>query len=207
MQAKNKALFISFEGIDGTGKTTQIHKVADYIASKGYEYIVTRDPGGTDLGTKLRDILLNYDGVIYPKCELLLYVADRAQHVDEKIRPALGQGQFVLCDRYVDSSLAYQGYARGINHDQILNLNLLATDGLMPDLTFVLDIDVNTSFERVGKQKDRLESEAADFFEKVRNGYLDLAAKYPERIRVIDATVDVDAVFEQILTVLKEYIG
>lgn len=207
MQDNKKSLFISFEGIDGTGKTTQITKVAEYLKEHGYESIVTRDPGGTDLGCKLRDILLNYKGKIYSRCELLLYIADRAQHVDEKIRPALVDNKFVLCDRFVDSSVAYQGYARGIDIELINGLNNIATDGLMPDITFIFDIDVDTSFARVGKNKDRLESEAREFFENVRNGYLELAKKYPERIHVIDATQDIDKVYLGIIEILSKYFG
>ncbi|HSA06539.1 MAG TPA: dTMP kinase [Candidatus Gastranaerophilales bacterium] len=199
-----KALFITFEGIDGCGKSTQLDLAAKYLETKGIDLIKTRDPGGTPLGCKIREILLNYDGNVASYCELFLYLADRAQHVEEKILPALKLKKLVLCDRYVDSTMAYQGYARGLGAEQILNLNNIVAKSLMPDLTFVFDVSLETSRQRVGDKKDRLESEADEFHKKVREGYLDLAEKFPERIVIIDANKDISEVEKNVIEVLNK---
>lgn len=200
---EKKGLFITFEGIDGSGKSTQLEKIAHYLDKKNIKYIKTRDPGGTDLGSHLRDILLNYQGKIYPLCELFLYLADRAQHVDEKIIPALNSGKIVLCDRYIDSTLAYQGYARELNIDKLVDLNNFVTHNLLPDLTFIFDIDVESALKRVGKNKDRLESESVNFHQKVRDGYLSLAKKHPHRIKVIDACQEIDKIYDDTINIIK----
>ncbi len=200
-----KGLFVTFEGTDGSGKSTQLELAAKYIQEKDVEFIQTRDPGGTPLGCKIREILLNYDGEVAPYCELFLYLADRAQHIDEKILPALNEGKLVLCDRYVDSTMAYQGYARGLGADRILQLNRIAAKSLMPDLTFVFDVNTEVSRQRVGDKKDRLESEADDFHKKVREGYLDLAGKFPERIVVIDANRGIEEVHQDVVKVLGRF--
>ena len=163
-----KGLFITFEGTDGSGKSTQLNLAANYLKDRGLEFIQTRDPGGTVLGCKIREILLKYDGNIFPNCELFLYLADRAQHIEEKILPALNAGKIVLCDRYVDSTVAYQGYARGLDIEQIMELNNIVAKSLMPDLTFVFNVSRETAMQRIGSKKDRLESEAEDFHKKVR---------------------------------------
>lgn len=201
-----KGLFITFEGADGSGKSTQHKKAAKYLQNSGQEVISTRDPGGTPLGTKIREILLHHDGKIANYCELFLYLADRAQHVDEKILPALESGKTVLCDRYVDSTLAYQGYARGLDKEEILMLNNIAAQSLMPDLTFVFDVSTETAEKRVGETKDRLESEAKEFHQKVREGFLDLAKKYPQRIKVIDANQSIEEVFAEVVEVLENFL-
>jgi dTMP kinase len=201
---KKNGLFITFEGADGSGKTTQIKLLETYLTDKKKNFLLTRDPGGTKLGSKLREILLNYEGKIAPFCELFLYLADRAQHVDELIVPNLNEGKMVLCDRYIDSTLAYQGYARGLNIDEIINLNNLVTHSLMPDLTLLFDIDTNIAMTRIGDQKDRLESEAAHFHEKVRNGYLDLAKKNPQRIKIIDATMSIEDINKQVIKLIED---
>lgn len=193
-----KGLFITFEGLDGCGKTSQIERAAEFLKSRGIDYIKTRDPGGTPLGCKIREILLNYDGNIADMCELFLYLADRAQHIDEKIQPALNEGKVVLCDRYVDSTVAYQGYARGLNKEQIFELNSIVAKGLMPDLTFVFDVSLEVSASRVGDKKDRLESEGSDFHKKVKEGFLDLAEKFPERIKVINANQSIEEIAQQV---------
>jgi len=203
---KKDGLFITFEGADGSGKTTQLKMLEEYLKSKNKDFITTRDPGGTRLGTKLREILLNYDGKIAPFCELFLYLADRAQHVDEVLIPSLNNGKIVLCDRYIDSTLAYQGYARGLNTDEIINLNNLVTHSLIPDLTLLFDIETGIAMKRIGDHKDRLESEAAHFHEKVRMGYLDLAKKDPERIIVIDASKSIDEVYSKVITIINKFI-
>lgn len=204
---KKQGIFITFEGADGSGKSTQVSKIAEYLKSKNCNFIVTRDPGGTKLGAHLRNILLNYEDRIAPFCELFLYLADRAQHVDEKIIPSLNSGETVLCDRYIDSTLAYQGYARGLNIDEIINLNNLVTHSLLPDLTLLFDVDTEIAMQRIGGQKDRLESEAAHFHEKVRAGYLDLAKKHPERIKVLNANESIEEVYNEAIKIIDKYFG
>ncbi|MCQ2957714.1 MAG: dTMP kinase [Candidatus Gastranaerophilales bacterium] len=195
--------FITFEGADGSGKTTQIEKVKAYLENKGYECLLTREPGGSNLGNKIREILLHYDGKVDDLCELLLYMADRAQHVKTVIMPALEEGKIVLCDRYADSSVAYQGYARGLDIERIMKLNSIATDGLEPDLTVVFDIKTETAIQRVGNEKDRLEQEGIDFHRKLCKGYLELAKKFPQRIKTVDANLSVDEVYNQVKTLFE----
>lgn len=197
-----KGLFITFEGADGCGKTTQLNLLKEYLINKNFDVLVTREPGAKGLGEKLRDILLNYDGEVSNRCESFLFLADRAQHIDTIVKPALSKGQIILCDRHTDSTVAYQGYGRGIDIEQINKLNHIATDGLKPDLTLVFDIDIDTSMSRVGAEKDRMESAGNDFFNRVRNGYLEIAKNEPQRVKVIDATKPIDKVFE---SVLKEF--
>lgn len=194
-----KGLFITFEGGDGCGKTTQIKLLDEYLRSKGYKTLLTREPGSKGLGIKLREILLNYDGDVSPTCESFLFLADRAQHVDCIIKPALEEGVVVLCDRHTDSTVAYQGYGRGLDLEQIHNLNNIATNGLKPDLTIVLDVDVETSQNRVGSEKDRMESAGLEFFERVRKGFLEIAKQEPERVKVIDSTQTIEEIHKQIL--------
>lgn len=195
----SKGLFITFEGGDGCGKTTQIKLLDEYLRAKGYKTLLTREPGSKGLGIKLREILLNYDGEVSPVCESFLFLADRAQHVDCIIKPALEEGVIVLCDRHTDSTVAYQGYGRGLDLEQIHNLNKIATSGLKPDLTIVLDVDVETSQKRVGAEKDRMESAGIEFFERVRNGFLKIAKEEPERVKVVDSTQTIEEIHEQIL--------
>ena len=197
-----KGLFITFEGGDGCGKTTQIDLLDKYLKGKGYKTLITREPGAKGLGTKLREILLNYDGEVSSKCESFLFLADRAQHVDCIIKPAIEDGVIVLCDRHADSTIAYQGYGRGVNKEELKHLNNLATSGLKPDLTIVLDVDVETSMQRVGKEKDRMESAGIEFFERVREGFLDIAKQEPERVKVISSSDTI----ENIHTKIKELV-
>ena len=194
-----KGLFITFEGGDGCGKTTQIKLLDEYLRAKGYETLLTREPGSKGLGIKLREILLNYDGEVSPTAESFLFLADRAQHVDCIIKPALKKGVIVLCDRHTDSTVAYQGYGRGLDLEQIHKLNSIATSGLKPDLTIVLDVDVETSQKRVGSEKDRMESAGVEFFERVRKGFLEIAQKEPERVKVVDSTQTIEEIHNQIL--------
>lgn len=201
-----KGLFITFEGADGCGKTTQLNKLSEYLTNKGYSVLVTREPGAKGLGEQLREILLNYDGVVSDRCESFLFLADRAQHVDTIVKPALANGKIVLCDRHTDSTVAYQGYGRGLDISQINMLNNIATSGLKPDLTFVLDVDVKTSMQRVGKEKDRMENAGEDFFNRVRNGYIQIAQNEPQRVKIIDATLSVHDVFKNILAEVRAYI-
>ena len=199
-----QGLFITFEGADGCGKTTQIELIDNYLRSKGYETVLTREPGAKGLGTKLREILLHYEGEVSPNCESFLFLADRAQHVDCIIKPALKEGKIILCDRHTDSTVAYQGYGRGINIEEIKHLNNLATSGLKPDLTIVFDVDIETSMSRVGKEKDRMESSGVDFFNKVRNGYLDIAKKEPERVKVINSSDTIENIHKQVVELVEK---
>lgn len=199
-----KGLFITFEGGDGCGKTTQIKLIDEYLRNKGYKTLLTREPGSKGLGVKLREILLNYDGEVSPTCESFLFLADRAQHVDCIIKPALEEGTIVLCDRHTDSTVAYQGYGRGLDLEQIYKLNNIATSGLKPDLTVVLDVDVETSQSRVGKEKDRMESAGVEFFERVRKGFLEIAKQEPSRVKVIDSTQSIEDIHKQVVELIQK---
>lgn len=198
-----KGLFITFEGADGCGKTTQIKLLDEYLRNNGFRTLLTREPGSKGLGVKLREILLNYDGEVSSKCESFLFLADRAQHVDCIIKPALEEGVIVLCDRHTDSTVAYQGYGRGLDIEQIHYLNNLATGGLKPDLTIVFDVDVETSQSRVGAEKDRMESAGIKFFERVRQGFLEIAKAEPERVKVINSTQTIEEIHKQVLDEYK----
>lgn len=185
---KYPGIFITLEGPEGAGKTTQLKLLCRQLEDLGHECVVTRDPGGTALGKPIRRLLLNCTTPVLPVAELLLYEADRAQNVAEVIVPGLTAGKIVFCDRYIDSSLAYQGYGRGIDLALIENLNNIATGGLMPERTILFDIDSSEGLSRLHPSgHDRLESEAIEFHQKVRSGYLELAKKDPERWRVLDA--------------------
>lgn len=199
-----KGLFITFEGADGCGKTTQIKMLKDYLENSGYEVVLTREPGAKGLGEKVREILLNYDGEVSDRCESFLFLADRAQNIDTIVNPAVKAGKIVLCDRHIDSTVAYQGYGRGLDLERINMLNRLATDGKTPDLTLVFDIDVETSMQRVGKNKDRMESAGVEFHNKVRNGYLEIAKLNPERVKVIDGRETIEKVFENVKSVVNK---
>ena len=204
MLHNKKGLFITFEGADGCGKTTQINLLNKYLKNKNYETITTLEPGGSDIGKNLRQILLHHDGYVSPRAEMFMYLADRAQHVDAVIKKSVEENKIVLCDRHIDSSVAYQGYARGGDIEQIDLLNNLATGGYKPDLTFVFDVDSLIAQKRVGETKDRLEAEGLEFHKKVRFGYLELAKKYPDRIKVIDANKTIEEVFEQVKKIIEE---
>ncbi len=202
-----RGLFITFEGADGCGKTTQMGLLAQYLTSKGYDVLLTREPGGKGLGEKIREILLNYEGEVSDRCESFLFLADRAQNIDITVNPAIEQGKMVLCDRHIDSTVAYQGYGRGLDIDRINKLNMLATDGKKPDLTFVFDIDTETSMKRVGKDKDRMESAGLEFHNRVRQGYLELAKQEPERIKVVDATKSIEEIHAQVIKIINNYLS
>jgi dTMP kinase len=189
--------FVSFEGGDGTGKSTQIHALENYLIERGRACLVTREPGGTSLGKLLRQVLLEVsDREIAPATELYLYLADRAQHVSEVIRPALAAGKIVLCDRFTDSTLAYQGYGRGIDLKLLGLLNGFADGGVRPDLTILMDCPVAVGRARTSRRpsaegqtgQDRFEREANEFHEKIRAGFLTMARAEPDRFRVIDST-------------------
>ena len=199
-----RGLFITFEGADGCGKTTQIKLLKEYLEKSGYKVVLTREPGAKGLGEKIREILLNYDGVVSDRCESFLFLADRAQNIDIIVNPAVQEGKIVLCDRHIDSTVAYQGYGRGLDLERINKLNQLATDGRMPDLTVVFDIDVETSMKRVGKEKDRMESAGIEFHNRVRKGYLEIAKNDPERVKVVDGAMSVDEVFEKVKEIINK---
>ncbi len=193
-------LFISFEGIDGVGKSTQADLLEAFLAERGQTVVRTFEPGGTALGKSIRELLLHGEHVD-ARAEALLYAADRAHHVATKIRPALESGQVVITDRYLDSSVAYQGAGRVLGAAEVRDLSLWATRNLLPEITVLLDLDAAAAVARrnkTGDQPDRLEREKVDFFEKVRASYLELAANEPERFLVIDATMQVAEIQELI---------
>ena len=199
-----RGVFITFEGGDGSGKSTQIQSVREWFESRGREVIVTREPGGTELGTEIRRLVQNGPEDVDARTEALLYAADRAYHVATVIGPALERDAVVLGDRYIDSSLAYQGAARSLGVDEIASLSAWATQGLYPSLTFLLDLPPEVGARRRTDAPDRMERESMDFHERVRHQYLRLADAEPERIVVIDAVGTVDEVFSEIRGVLVE---
>jgi len=201
-----KGLFITFEGADGCGKTTQMNLIDEYLRGKGFRTLMTREPGAKGLGERVREILLNYDGEVSPACESFLFLADRAQNMDCIIKPAVEKGVIVLCDRHTDSTIAYQGYGRGVNIDELKNLNDIATGGRKPDLTIVFDIDVQTSQARVGEEKDRMESAGVEFFERVRKGYLEIAKREPERVKVVDSMRTIEEIHNEVVELIENAI-
>lgn len=203
-------MFISFEGIDGVGKSTQIRFAEDYLCGRGRSVLTTFEPGGTELGQEIRNLLLHRKGDVAPRAEALLYAADRAHHVATKIRPALASGQVVITDRYLDSSVAYQGAGRKLSAEEVRNISLWAVDGLLPDLTILLDLDAAKARERrskTGEEEDRLEREQVDFFEAVRTEYLQLSAAEPSRFLVINAEMSPEEIFGAIRPKLDELLG
>jgi dTMP kinase len=201
-----KGMLITFEGLDGCGKTTQINHFIEKLKKHSYHYLLLREPGGSSIGEKIRDILLDKTNIeMTDVAELLLYSASRNQLCREKIRPALAKQTIVICDRFYDSTTAYQGYARGIDLEFIQKLNMIATDNLIPDLTFLLDISLETRFSRLDKKNlDRLEQEHLDFHRKVRSGFLQMAEKEPGRFVKIDGTASISEI-NQILW--KEFLN
>lgn len=198
---ESNGLFISFEGIDGVGKSTQADLMENYLVSKGLEVVRTLEPGGTELGVEIRHLLLHRKGEVSPRSEALLYAADRAHHVASLIRPALAKGQIVISDRYLDSSVAYQGAGRELDLKQVRDLSVWAVDSLLPDLTVLLDLDAEAAAIRRGKtgaEPDRLEREQISFFEAARSTYKELAADEPDRFHVVDANQTPDAIWNQI---------
>ena len=200
-------LFITLEGGDGTGKSTQSALIGDWFTAKGREVVFTREPGGTDLGNELREIVLHSRGHIAPRAEALLYAADRAHHIATVVRPALERDAVVIQDRYLDSSVAYQGAGRVLDPDEVRHVRMWATEGLVPDVTVVLDLDPAIGRDRLdaaNKQFDRLEAEALEFHTRVRDAYLTMAADEPERFLVVDATLDRDVIRDVIIARLDE---
>ena len=205
-----RGLFITFEGVDGCGKTTQMRLLSEYLESKGYEVVLTREPGAKGLGEKIREILLHYNGEVSSKAESFLFLADRAQNIEKIVNPSVAAGKMVLCDRHTDSTVAYQGYVRGVNIvniDELKMLNNLAVGCRKPDITFVFDIDVETSMTRVGKEKDRMESAGIEFFNNVRNGYLEIAKQEPDRVVVVDSTRQIEAIQTDVRNIVDKLIN
>jgi dTMP kinase len=195
MAGELPGLFVTFEGGDGSGKSTQAELLERWLTDAGRTVVRTREPGGTDLGVELREIVLHRRGHIAPRAEALIYAADRAHHVATLVRPALARGEVVIQDRYLDSSVAYQGAGREIDGGEVRDVSLWATEGLLPDLTVLLDLDEAVGRARLDVARtryDRLEAEAAEFHARVRAAYLDLAAAEPERFLVLDATLPVE---------------
>jgi dTMP kinase len=195
-------MFVTFEGLDGSGKTTQIDLLRTRLEADRHEVVVTREPGGTLLGEAIRRVVLEGPDM-EPWPEAALFAAARSQLVAEVIRPALARGADVLCDRYVDSSLAYQGIARGLGLERVLELNLDAVGGLMPDRTFLLAVDAGAAASRVGDSPDRIERENDAFHDRVAAAYLELADRWPERIMVLNGSLPADELAEQIHGALR----
>jgi len=192
-----RGFFLSFEGIEGCGKTSQLHRLARRLRALGYQVVETREPGGAPISEQIRTILLDpQNRAMDARCELLLYLASRAQHVAETIRPALEKGAVVLCDRFADATTAYQGYGRGLGPATVARLNRFATTGLAPDLAILLDVPVAVGLSRKRRAGglDRLDREHASFHEAVRRGYLRIARQNPRRVRVVDGTASEDVV-------------
>lgn len=201
-----KGLFITFEGADGSGKTTQLNNVKAFLEQKGFDVVVTREPGALEIGQKIRNILLHHDGIVADRCEMFLFLADRAQHVETFIKPAIEEGKIVLCDRHVDSTIAYQGYGRGQDIQLLKDLNKMAVNGLTPDLTLVFDVSTEVAQERVGSEKDRMESAGIEFHKKVRNGYLELQKQECDRIKLVNANNSIEKVFEDTKEIVSKLI-
>jgi len=202
-----KGKFYTFEGIDGCGKSTQLARVAERLRVDGTPCLVTREPGGTAISEKIRELLMSPDNkAMCSETELLLYLAARAQHVKEIIKPAVDRGEIVLCDRFEQATFAYQGGGRGLDVDAIRGINAFATGGIVPDMTFIIDISVEISQERlnkIGKGKDRMESAGTQFFERVRAGYINAAEAFPQKIKLLDGTKGLDELTDEILGVIE----
>ena len=204
-----RGLFITIEGGDGTGKSTQAKLIEEWLAERGRTVVRTREPGGTDVGVEIREIVLHHRGDISARAEALLYAADRAHHIETFVRPALERGEVVLQDRYLDSSVAYQGAGRVLDPVEIRDLSLWAAQGLLPDLTILLDLDETTARARLDTSRtryDRLEAEKSDFHARVRAAYLGLAAAEPERFLVVDASRPIDEIAAEIRARLEPYV-
>jgi len=198
-----KGLFISFEGCEGSGKTTQAEKLFSYLKKLHYDCLLTHEPGGTIVSEKIRRILLHHsNSSLYPLTELFLYLASRSQHTDELILPAIKKGTIVISDRYTDSSLAYQGVARNLSLELVHNLNRIATGGIIPDITFLIDINPEKGLKRL-KGKDRIENEEVVFHRKVREAYLNIAKKRKKRIKVINGEKSENVIFSEIIKITR----
>jgi dTMP kinase len=208
------AYFISFEGIDGCGKTTQLKLLEQYLINRGIRVVVSREPGGTEVSELIRQVLLaSKNSQLLPMSELLLYYASRHQNLHQKVLPALQSGAWVLCDRYADASMAYQGYGRGLDRELIKHLNQTVIQNQMPDLTLLMDIEPSVGISRAlsrntqtALDESRFEQESLLFFERVRNGYLELARLEPNRFRVIPGVADIQTIHDQIVRIMESLI-
>lgn len=204
-------MFITFEGPEGAGKTTILNKLKDILQEQGYKVLQTREPGGISISEQIREVLLNKEnGAMDERTEALLYAAARRQHLVEKVLPALEEGTMVLCDRFIDSSLAYQGYARGLGVDAVYQINRFAIGETMPNLTLYFDIDPKEGLARIQANEDRevnrLDMEKLSFHEKVREGYLMLVDRFPERMKVVEASANIEMVLEKSLAIIQDYV-
>lgn len=204
-------LFITFEGPEGAGKTTVIQKIVERIEEENIEVLPTREPGGIEIAEKIRAVILNPEHTAMDeRTEALLYAAARSQHYFEKVRPALDAGKLVICDRFIDSSLAYQGFARGIGVEEVLAINEFAIGKKLPDVTILFDLAPEVGLARIhahgGREINRLDVESLAFHEKVREGYMLLVERYPERIKVVNADQDVEQVVEDVWSILLDVI-
>lgn len=202
-------MFITFEGIDGVGKSTQADLLEGWLKERGHDVVRTLEPGGTELGQEIRHLLLHRKGAVAPRSEALLYAADRAHHVATKVRPALAEGKVVISDRYFDSSVAYQGAARDLDVTEVRNISLWAVNGLLPDLTVLLDLPAAEAMrrrDRTGTEPDRLESEKVEFFERARQQYLTMAAS-ESRFLLVDASATPDHIQQRIRERVTELLG
>ena len=204
-----KGLFITFEGGDGSGKTTASKYVCGQLEAAGYEVVYTREPGGSNIAEQIRSVILDVNNILMDnRTEALLYAASRRQHLVEVILPALKAGKIVICDRFIDSSLAYQGYARGIGVDEVMNINQFAIENCLPDLTIYFDIEPEIGLQRIHSRDylDRLENESISFHHKVHEGYKLVCERYPERIKVIDSTQSIPDVQKQTLDIVMQLV-
>ena len=202
-------MFITFEGGEGAGKSTAIKRIVEKLTSEGYEIVLTREPGGTPIAEEIRNVILDKKNTAMdPRTEALLYAASRRQHLVEKVIPALKEGKLVLCDRFLDSSLAYQGGARGIGIDTVYNMNLFATEGMLPDLTILFDIKPEEGLARIAansqREVNRLDVEKLTFHNKVRDSFHELAKQFPERFVIVDASKTPDEVFEDAYKAIED---
>ena len=201
-----KGYFITFEGVEGAGKSTQAKLLYQYLIDNGKDVVLTKEPGGTKTGQKIRQILLEKTDEIFPPvAELMLYEADRNFHIHNLIKPSLQQGKYIICDRFIDSTLAYQGYARGLDINLIKQLNEIATEGIKPDITFLIDIPVEEGLKRIRqtRQADRIEDEDIQFHKRLREGFLKIAENEKERIVVLDGMELPENIFGKVIEILK----
>lgn len=205
-------VFITIEGPDGSGKTTAAKRLVRELENRGIKVLISREPGGSKIGEQIRAVLHNvHNTEMDRRTEALLYAAQRRQNLVETVLPALKRGTVVICDRYIDSSLAYQGYARGIGMDEVLRVNLFATEGKLPDLTIYFDLSAEEGLNRIShnpqREVNRLDAEKLEFHQKVHEGYLKLLEKYPDRIRSINAALSEEEVYEELKTVVFNFLG
>jgi dTMP kinase len=205
--------FITFEGIDGSGKSTQLRMLTSELRLRGFNVLMTMEPGGTPLGRRLREAFLETEENVSPLAELLLFAADRAQHVDFLVKPAIAEGKIVVSDRYADATFAYQGAGRGFPESTVNQVIELATGGLKPDLTLFFDLSVETALRRTdsrtdsGERKNRMDSETGDFYKRVRESYLQIAAREPERFRIIDAEGSTGEIQRRVVEIVSEFLA